>query len=250
MLRCFWQPVVVSNSQFRGRLFEASTPCYPSFVRAILIWVADNGYARLLERYQYNPVAKRKIVLVANGHVAREVAALNFETIRFPRIFRDLNSEWNQETHRPSVLRCSLTPEDGSVIEPGRAIPTRPTLSNATEALPLLPARQRPKVANGSPTPRAPRQLPLPPVPGPSVRQPAQVLKQPLATVTPLSTDTVCLRMVVPGLDRAAQTFRNGSPKLALRSFPVDTVWLPFSKKAKQRVISGKGVPPDFDSLD
>ena len=241
---------MVSNSQFRGRLFEASTPCYPSFVRAILIWVADNGYARLLERYQYNPVAKRKIVLVANGHVAREVAALNFETIRFPRIFRDLNSEFNQETRTPSVLRCSLTPEHGSVIEPGRAIPTHPTVSTAGEAQPLLPARQRPKASNGSPMPRLAKQLPLPPVPATSVRQPAQVLKQPLAIVTPLSTDTFCLRMVVPGLDRAAQTFRNGSPKTVLRSFPMDTVWLPFSKKAKQRVISGKGAPPDFESLD
>ena len=222
-------------------------------VRLRLICVSDNGYARLLERYQHNPVAMRKIVLVANGHVAREVAALNFETIRMPRIFKDIDVEFASEAKQPSVLRCSLEPEHGSIIQPGQIAPLPPTASNATGAPPPLPARQRPMVKNGSPVPRAPKQLPLPPMPGPIARQPAQVLQQaPTAVKRPIIEVVPRLRMFVPGLDKAILSFHDRGPKTILQSFPKNTRWQPRkkTKTAKQKAALAKVALPDFDGVD
>lgn len=64
-------------------LFIGNPHCHTIFFAA----ASDNSFARLLEQYTYNEAAKRKIILVHTGYVAREIEELRYRAVEWPNIF-------------------------------------------------------------------------------------------------------------------------------------------------------------------
>lgn len=64
-------------------LFVSNPYCHAIFFAG----ASDNGFARLLEQYAYNESAKKKIILIHPGHVAREIAELGFTAVEWPKVF-------------------------------------------------------------------------------------------------------------------------------------------------------------------
>lgn len=70
-------------------LFVRNPQCQTIFLAA----VTDNGFARLLEQYAGDEDTKKKIVLVHPGFVRREIVALKFTAIEWPRVFQRQRQE-------------------------------------------------------------------------------------------------------------------------------------------------------------
>ena len=55
-----------------AHLYLADSNCHSAF----LAICNDNGYVRMLERYNDNPIPSAKIVLLTNGNITAEMAQL------------------------------------------------------------------------------------------------------------------------------------------------------------------------------
>ena len=64
-------------------LLLANPCCHRIFLAAC----TDNGFARMLEQYQYNTQAYEKILLVSPGYVESEIARLGFREVVWPAVF-------------------------------------------------------------------------------------------------------------------------------------------------------------------
>jgi hypothetical protein len=69
----------------------------PHCHRIFLAACTDNGFARMLEQYQYHTAAYEKIVLVSPGYVESEIAKLGFREVKWPSVFL------KKEPSNPSV---------------------------------------------------------------------------------------------------------------------------------------------------
>lgn len=96
-----------------GHLYLGCTDCHALFLAVC----KDNGYARFLERYQENPVAKQKIVLVEAGAMAEEIKALKFKATSFPRVFLSTGFTINKKKgSRPQILKAATGEGDNTEI--------------------------------------------------------------------------------------------------------------------------------------
>ena len=59
----------------------------PACHRVFLATCTDNGFARILQQYQYHPAAYEKIVLISPGYVESEIARLGFRSVVWPSVF-------------------------------------------------------------------------------------------------------------------------------------------------------------------
>ena len=98
-------------------LFINNPSCHSIFFAA----ASDNSFARLLEQYAYNESAKKKIMLIHHGYVAREIAELGFTAVEWPKVF----------AHHVDSLTASKTKREASVRELEKKIMAQ----NATEAI-------------------------------------------------------------------------------------------------------------------
>lgn len=75
--------------------------------RVFLAACTDNGFARMLEQYQYHTAAYEKIVLVSLGYVESEIARLGFKAVVWPSVFV------KKEAATPNEIRLKqLTAEE------------------------------------------------------------------------------------------------------------------------------------------
>jgi len=66
-----------------AHLFIGNPHCHTIFLAA----ASDNSFARLLEQYAYNEAAKKKIILIHTGYVAREIEKLGYPAVEWPNVF-------------------------------------------------------------------------------------------------------------------------------------------------------------------
>ena len=64
------------------QLFLSNPHCQHLFLAAC----TDNGFARMLEPYQYHS-AREKVTLISTGHVGREIEKLGFNVTSWPLVF-------------------------------------------------------------------------------------------------------------------------------------------------------------------
>lgn len=76
-------PNIVTNVSENFHLHLSNPYCHRVFLAAC----TDNGFARMLEQYQYHTAAYEKIVLVSLGYVESEIAKLGFRAVVWPSVF-------------------------------------------------------------------------------------------------------------------------------------------------------------------
>ena len=90
---------------------------HPNCSAMFLALCFDNGFVRMLEPYQGNEIALRKIVLVKAGESAPEFQGLPFKTVEFPSVFQE--QVWRVSSRKDGLKRVmSSKPADSQPILP------------------------------------------------------------------------------------------------------------------------------------
>lgn len=147
-----------------AHLYIADRNCHAVFLAVC----HDNGFARLLERYQDNPIAQAKILLVDAGVVAREIAELRgFNYVSLDGVFEEMHGPNQARSKRKRGLPLPQT-----ALPPAQKTPIIP--STTTNVVPAKLCQRGRKCTNktcrfthpppkkAAKPPTAPRQSTLP----------------------------------------------------------------------------------------